>query len=132
MTFRTDIACAAHRSHWEPAGITVIVNTELGYTTEYRACPELMTPAERRMYEAEMAEMESMEASFPPGYFDGPDESCYFPTIELAIEHAEILDAIHGIDEELRAYHAPRECGTRAFQHLHDRLQAVEAQAINA
>ena len=131
-TFRTDVACLAHRNHFEPAIITVIVKTELGYTSENRCCLELLTPAAREQYDRETAEMASYDAAmngFYDGYYEGED---YFPTIELAIECARLEFAIHCVGEDLTAFNAPGECAKIAYGDLLDRLNAVQAQALHS
>ena len=135
-TFRTEVACFKSGGMYDPYEITVIIATELGFTWEHRICPDLAPAGERQAIITELtnwaAEEESMAAAMPPGFFDYPPEEIdYFPTVELAMSAAQILDQINHIAEDLQAYHAPAECGAVAYRGLEAKLNDIMAQAIN-
>lgn len=133
-TFRTPVFCFASGGMYDQYAFTVIVQTELGYTSEYHDGVMERAPADvREAYEAEQAMLEAQYGSFPDGMFDGPEEEVsYFRTIEDAAEYALACDAIHGISDDLAAFHAPAECGAIAYARAQERYNAAVAKEIKA
>lgn len=84
-----------------------------------------LTSQEQAAYEKAMEEYPDAEAEGYP-----PEELPRWPTVMLAERWAALIDEERSLGEELGAYNAPGECGTRAYAELEKRRRELLKYAV--